>query len=157
VTDGSGATVQTGTYTSGTPISFKGMSVTLTGTSATGDSFAVNDNSNDAGDNRNALLLANVMNVKVLNGGNASLTDAVNSYVGSVGTQTGQAQNGATAQQSAMQSAQTAQQSVSGVNLDQEAANMLQYEQAYQAAAQIISASQTLFNSLLGAVQTTIG
>lgn len=155
VTDASGATVQTGTYTSGTPISFNGMSVTLTGAPAAGDSFAVDDNSNDAGDNRNALLLANIMNVKVLNGGSASLTDAVNSYVGSVGTQTSQAQNGATAQQSAMQSAQTAQQSVSGVNLDQEAANMLQYEQAYQAAAQIISASQTLFNSLLGAVNTT--
>jgi flagellar hook-associated protein 1 FlgK len=154
VTDASGTTVQTGTYTSGTPISFNGMSVTLTGAPAAGDSFSVDDNSNDAGDNRNALLLANVMNVKVLNGATASLADAVNSYVGAVGTQTSQAQNGATAQQSAMQSAQTAQQSVSGVNLDQEAANMLQYEQAYQATAQIISASQTLFNSLLGAVQT---
>lgn len=153
VTDASGATVKTGTYTSGTPISFNGMSVTLTGTPATGDSFAVDENSNDAGDNRNALLLANVMNVKVLNGATTTLADAVNSYVGSVGTQTSQAQNGATAQQAAMQSAQTAQQSVSGVNLDQEAANMLQYEQAYQAAAQVISASQTLFNSLLGAVQ----
>jgi len=153
VTDAGGATVQTGSYTSGTPISFNGMSVTLTGTPAAGDSFAIDDNSNDAGDNRNALLLANIMNAKVLNGGTASLADAVNSYVGAVGTQTSQAQNGATAQQAAMQSAQSAQQSVSGVNLDQEAANMLQYEQAYQAAAQIISASQTLFNSLLGAVR----
>ncbi len=54
-----------------------------------------------------------------------------------------------------MNSAQTAQQSVSGVNLDQEAANMLQYEQAYQAAAQIIATSSTLFNSLLSAVQST--
>ena len=53
--------------------------------------------------------------------------------------QTSQAQNGATAQQSAMNSAQSAQQSVSGVNLDQEAANMLQYQQAYQAAAQVIA------------------
>jgi flagellar hook-associated protein 1 FlgK len=153
VTDAAGATIQTGTYTGGTPIGFNGMNVTLTGAPAAGDSFAVDDNSNDAGDNRNALLLANVMNVKVLNGATTTLADAVNSYVGSVGTQTSQAQNGATAQQAAMQSAQTAQQSVSGVNLDQEAANMLQYEQAYQAAAQIISASQTLFNSLLGAVQ----
>lgn len=153
VTDAGGATVASGTYTSGTPFSFEGINVTLTGTPAAGDSFAVNYNANDGGDNRNALLLANVMNVKVLNGGATSLADAVNSYVGTVGTQTSQAQSGQTAQQAAMQSAQTAQQSVSGVNLDQEAANMLQYEQAYQAAAQMISASQTLFNSLLGAVQ----
>ncbi len=53
-------------------------------------------NSNDAGDNRNALLLANVMNSKVLNGGTQSLASAVNGYIGTVGTQTSQAQNGAT-------------------------------------------------------------
>ncbi len=91
----------------------------------------------------------------MLNGGTTSLSDAVNAYVGTVGNQTSQAQNGATAQQSAMNSAQTAQQSVQGVNLDQEAANMVQYQQAYQAAAQVIAASTTLFNSLLSAVQTT--
>lgn len=155
VTDAAGATVATGTYTPGTPISFEGINVTLAGTPAAGDSFAVNYNANDAGDNSNALLLANVMNVNVLNGGSESLAGAVRSYVGTVGTQTGQAQNGATAQQSAMSSAQSAQQSVSGVNLDEEAANMVQYEQAYQAAAQIIAASETLFTSLLGAVQST--
>ena len=100
------------------------------------------------------LLLANLVNQKVLNGGSASLSDAVQSYIGTVGIQTSQAQNGATAQQSVLNSAQSAQQSVSGVNLDQEAANMLQYEQAYQAAAQIIQTSSTLFNSLLSAVHS---
>ncbi len=155
ITDSSGNTVQSGTYTSGTPINFNGIGVTLTGTPAIGDSFAINDNAGGVGDNRNALLLANVVNQGVLNGGSASLSDAVQSYVGTVGIQTSQAQNGATAQQSVLNSAQSAQQSVSGVNLDQEAANMLQYEQAYQAAAQIIQTSATLFNSLLSAVQTS--
>jgi flagellar hook-associated protein 1 FlgK len=154
VTDSGGATVATGTYTGGTPISFDGISVALTGTPASGDSFAINYNANDAGDNSNALKLANIMNVKTLDGGTQSLSQAVAGFVGTVGTQTSQAQNGATAQQSAMQGAKTAQQSVSGVNLDEEAANMLQYEQAYQAAAQIISTSQSLFTSLLDAVKT---
>jgi len=153
VTDSGGATVATGTYT-GTPISFDGISVGLTGTPASGDSFAINYNANGAGDNSNALKLANIMNVKTLDGGTASLSQAVASFVGTVGTQTSQAQNGATAQQSAMQGAQTAQQSVSGVNLDEEAANMLKYEQAYQAAAQIITTSQALFTSLLDAVKS---
>lgn len=154
ITDASGATVAAGTYTSGTPISFDGMQVTLAGTPANGDSFTIDYNANSAGDNRNALLLANVVTNNVLNGGTTSLSAAVNSYIGTVGIQTSQAQNGATAQQSAMNSAQTAQQSVSGVNLDQEAANMVKYEQAYQAAAQIIASSNTLFASLLGAVQS---
>jgi flagellar hook-associated protein 1 FlgK len=153
ITDASGTTVASGSYAAGTPISFNGMQVTLTGTPAAGDSFSINYNANPAGDNRNALALAGVVSRNVLDGGTTSLTGAINAYIGSVGIQTSQAQNGASAQQSALSSARTAQQSVSGVNLDQEAANMVKFEQAYQAAAQIISSSNTLFNSLLGAVQ----
>jgi len=154
VTDASGNTVATGTYTAGTPISFNGIKVTLSGTPAVDDSFAIDDNAGGTGDNSNALQMAAILNSKVLNGGSASLSDAVNSYVGSVGLLTSQAQNGATAQQSVMTTAQTAQQSVSGVNLDQEAANLLQFQQAYQAAAQVIAASQTLFQSLITAINT---
>jgi flagellar hook-associated protein 1 FlgK len=152
VTDASGNPVSTGTYTAGTPITFNGISVALTGTPAAGDSFAIDDNANGTGDNSNALKLAGILNQNVLNGGAESLSGAVNSYVGTVGLLTSQVQNGATAQQSVMQSAQSAQQSVSGVNLDQEAANLVQYQQAYQAAAQVIAASNTLFNSLITAI-----
>jgi flagellar hook-associated protein 1 FlgK len=154
VTDASGNAVAAGTYAAGTPISFNGINVTLTGTPAAGDSFAVDDNANGSGDNSNALKLAGILNQNVLNGGAESLSSAVTSYVGAVGLQTSQAQNGASAQQSVMQSAQSAQQSVSGVNLDQEAANLVQYQQAYQAAAQVIAASNTLFQSLITAINT---
>jgi flagellar hook-associated protein 1 FlgK len=147
--------VATGTYTAGTPIAFDGIDVTLVGTPAAGDSFAINDNANGTGDNTNALALAGIFNQNVLAGGTASLTGVVNAYVGTVGNQTGQAQNGATAQQSVMTSAQNAQSSVSGVNLDQEAASMVQYQQAYQAAAQVIQASDTLFQSLISAINAT--
>jgi flagellar hook-associated protein 1 len=151
VTD-AGAPVSTGTYTAGQPIIFNGVNLTLTGTPAAGDTFAVNDNATGAGDSSNALKLAGVLSQNVLNGGTTSLTGAVNSYVGTVGLQTSQAQNGATAQQTVLNSAQNAQQSVSGVNLDEEAAKMLKYQQAYQAAAQIIATSSTLFNSVISAI-----
>jgi len=152
VTDAAGNPVSPPVYSSGATVIFKGIAVTLAGAPAAGDKFAIDDNAGGTGDNRNALLLAGVLNQQVLNGGTASLSGVVNAYVGTVGIQTSQAQNGATAQQSAMTSAQAAQQSVSGVNLDQEAAKMVQFEQAYQAAAQVIAASNTLFNSLLSAV-----
>lgn len=155
VTDASGNPVSSGAYTPGTPIVFNGIDVTLTGTPADGDSFAIDDNANGTGDNSNALQLAAILNQNVLSGGSESLSGAVNAYVGNVGLLTSQAQNGATAQQSVMQSAQSAQQSVSGVNLDQEAANMLQYQQAYQAAAQVIATSNTLFTSLIDAINGT--
>jgi flagellar hook-associated protein 1 len=152
VTDAIGNPVATGAYTAGAPISFNGINLTLNGAPAAGDSFTVDDNAGGTGDNSNALQMAAILNSKVLNGGAASLSDAVNSYVGSVGLLTSQAQNGATAQQSVLSTAQTAQQSVSGVNLDQEAANLLQFQQAYQAAAQVIAASQTMFQSLITAI-----
>ena len=76
-----------------------------------------------------------MLNQNVLAGGTQSINDVVNGFVSTVGLQTSQAQNGTTAQQAALTSAQTAQQSVQGVNLDQQAANMVQYQQAYQAAA----------------------
>ena len=68
--------------------------------------------------------------------------------------QTSQAQKRRHGAAGVMTERQNAQQSVSGVNLDQEAANLVQYQQAYQAAAQVINGLQHLFNSLLTAVQT---
>jgi flagellar hook-associated protein 1 FlgK len=153
VTDANGNVLASGTYSSGDTLSFKGIQVTLTGTPAAGDTFAVNDNVNGTGDNSNALKLAAIASAGVLNGGKQTLSDAVTGLISSVGTQTSLASSGATAQQSLLTSAQTAQSSVSGVNLDEEAANMLKYEQAYQAAAQVIKTAATLFQSLLTAVQ----
>jgi flagellar hook-associated protein 1 FlgK len=155
VTNAAGTQVASSTtYAAGTPISFDGIAVTLTGTPAANDSFSVNDNANGVGDNTNALALAGILNKNVLDGGAQSLSDAVNGYVGTVGLQTSQAQNGATAQQAVLSSAQNAQQSVQGVNLDEEAAKMLQYQQAYQAAAEVIATSNTLFNSIITAINT---
>jgi len=152
IKDASGATVvANGSYTDGATINFRGIQVVISGAPATGDSFAVNDNANGTGDNRNALKLAGLLNQKVFAGGTQSVADLVNAYVGTVGLQTSQAQNGATAQQNLLTSAQTAQQGVSGVNLDEEAANMLKLQQAYQAAAQVIKISDSLFQSLINA------
>ena len=149
---GSNGQSTSGTYTSGTPISFNGFTVTLNGTPAAGDSFTINDNANGTGDNRNALKLAAVLNSKVLQNGTQSLATVVNSYVGTVGLQTSQAQSGASAQQTVLNNAQAAQQSVSGVNLDEEAANLVKFQQAYQAAAQVIKVADTLFQSLMDAI-----
>ena len=73
--------------------------------------------------------------------------------VGTVGTNTQQAQNGLTAQTALLNQSIAAQQNVSGVNLDEEAANLVRYQQSYQAAAQVISVASTLFDSVLAAMQ----
>ncbi|MEP7242556.1 MAG: flagellar hook-associated protein FlgK [Gammaproteobacteria bacterium] len=147
-TDG-GTTTQT--YTSGGTISVNGWSTTISGTPKAGDSFTVTDNAGGTGDNSNALLMAGAFDQKILSGGTDSVNSAFGGLIGDIGVATQQAQNSRDAQKSVYNDDVAARESVSGVNLDEEAANMLRYQQAYQAAAQLIGIAQTLFNSLLAA------
>ncbi len=153
VTDSSGATVATGAYTAGQPIAFNGVQVKVSGAPAAGDSFLVKDNAGGTGDNRNALAMAALLGKPWLNGGTASLSDAVGRMIGDIGVQTSQAQSGRDAQQVVMQDANSAVSNVSGVNLDEEAANLVKFQQAYQAAAKVIAVSNSLFQSLLDATK----
>ena len=153
VTDSTGNVVTSGAYTSGSPISFNGEQVSISGSPASGDTFTVAANTNaNSGDNTNVLAMIADVNSSVLDGGTTSLNDAANNLVSATGVLTQQAQANATAQQSVNQSATDARSNLSGVSLDDEAAKMLQYQQAYQACAQMIQASQTIFNSLITAI-----
>jgi flagellar hook-associated protein 1 FlgK len=154
ITNSAGAVVQNGAYTSGAPITFNGITVAVSGGPATGDSFSINDNASGTGDNRNLTAMAGLLDQSLI-GGTTSINSAVNEMVTNIGIQTSQAQSGSTAQQAVLTDASNAQQSVSGVNLDEEAANLVQYQQAYQAAAQVINVSSTLFQSLITAVQSS--
>jgi flagellar hook-associated protein 1 FlgK len=157
VTNG-GATVTSGTYTSGQPIGFNGIQLTLTGQPASGDTFTVSPNStSNTGDNSNLYAMANALSGAALDGGTTSVGAAVNNIVSQVGVVTQQAQNSAATQHAANQSATTNMNNVSGVNLDQQAASMLQYQQAYQAMAEVIQVSGQLFNSLISAVSANGG
>jgi flagellar hook-associated protein 1 len=153
VTDGSGNPVISGTYTSGEPIDFNGIQLTLSGQPASGDTFAVSPNSaSNTGDNTNLYAMIGALSASTLDGGTASVSGAANNLVSQIGVVTQQAQNNATTQQTANQSATTALNNVTGVNLDEQAASMLQYQQAYQAMAQVIQVSGQLFNSLITAI-----
>ncbi|MFZ0498418.1 MAG: flagellar hook-associated protein FlgK [Steroidobacteraceae bacterium] len=153
VTNSSGTSVATGNYTSGDPIDFNGIQLTLTGSPASGDTFTVSPNStSNTGDNSNLYAMINALSASNLDDGTTSVNDAANNLVSQIGTVTQQAQNNATTQQTANQNATTNLNNVSGVNLDQQAATMLQYQQAYQAMAEVIQVSGQLFSSLISAV-----
>ena len=139
-------------YTSGQPISVNGWQVVISGTPTTGDAFNVQYNANGKGDNRNALLLAGVLDSGFLNSGTTSVNTAVGSWIGDVGVKSNQAQANQTAQTAVYNDLYATQQNQSGVNLDEEAANMIRYQQAYAAAAKIIATSKALFDSLMQAV-----
>ena len=153
VTDSTGATVTTGAYTAGQPIAFNGVQVTVSGAPATGDSFAIKDNAGGTGDNRNALAMASLLAKPWLNNGTASLGDTVGRLIGDIGVQTSQVQSGRDAQKVVLQDASAAYSNLSGVNLDEEAANLVKFQQAYQAAAKVIAISNSLFQTLLDATK----
>ncbi len=124
---------------------------TISGTPANGDRFVIENNTNADGDNRNALLLAGLQSQPVLLGGTASYQDTYGQLVAEAGTQTRQVEISSLAIGSLLDQAIEARESFSGVNLDEEAANMLRFQQAYQAAAQLISTADRLFQDLINA------
>jgi len=140
------------TYTPGQPINANGWSLSLDGVPAAGDKFSVGSTGAGSSDNGNAIALGNIDDAKALNGGTVSLNGAIGGLTTTIGSAARQADYAAQAQQVLYDQAQAARDSVSGVNLDEEAANMLRFQQAYQAAAQVISTADNMFQSLLSAV-----
>ena len=140
-------------YTPGNAISANGWSFTLDGAPVAGDRFSVGPTGAGSSDNGNALLLAGLDDLRSLDGGSLSLNGAISGLTTTVGSAARQAGYAAEAQGVLHGQAQAARDSVSGVNLDEEAANMLRLQQAYQAAAQIIATADNLFQTLLGTVR----
>jgi flagellar hook-associated protein 1 len=139
-------------YTSGGNIDVNGWEVQISGAPAAGDSFSVTSNAGGTGDNRNALVAANAQNVGVLQNGTTSITGGVSALITGLGSQAQQIKTAQSAQSAVNAQALTSVQSTSGVNLDEEAASLLQWQQAYQAAAQALSIGNSLFASLIAAV-----
>jgi len=140
-------------YIPGQPIIANGWSMTLDGTPAIGDTFTVNSTGANSSDNRNAKHLADTEHVKLLGNGTLSLNGAVAGLTTSIGAAARAAEHAATAQTLIHDHAQAARDSVSGVNLDEEYADVLRLQQAYQAASQLVATADTLFQTLINSIR----
>lgn len=123
------------------------MSVSL---SLPGQVAAAASTADGPGDNANALELAALRVNARLDNGATTLGNAYVSLVGDVAALASEAETGRAAFESLVKQATEAQQSVSGVNLDEEAVNLIRYQQAYQAAARAINIANGLFDEVLG-------
>lgn len=137
------------TYTAGSTISFDGMEIEIAGAPLNGDTFTIKANTNGDGDNRNMLALGELQTKKVLQGGTASYNSAYSQVVSLVGNKTREMQTNSAAEVTLLKQIQTAQQSESGVNLDEEATNLLRYQQAYQASGKVMQAVSDMFDVLI--------
>lgn len=135
-------------FTKGATYQFGGISVTLDGAPADADQFTVGPNANGVGDNRNMQALGQLQTASLLDG-TASLQTSYAELVSFVGNKTREVQVNSEASAALLGQATDAQQSVVGVNLDEEAANLLRYQQAYQAAGKVMQIASTLFDTLL--------
>ncbi|ESS73374.1 flagellar hook-associated protein 1 [Methyloglobulus morosus KoM1] len=104
------------------------------------------------GDNTVALGLANLENKPILSGGRSTFNSAYGQLVSQVGALTSSAKVSSSAQEALLNQAKQSRESLAGVNLDEEAANMLKYQQSYQAAAKVVSIASSLFDTLIGAI-----
>ena len=127
------------------------FSFRLSGEPAPGDRFTIQNNTDGSGDNRNALALARVQRDAVLSGGKATLKASYASLLADVATRSAQARSAADTENVLLARSQAALKSTQGVNLEEEAANLLRFQQSYQAAAQVIAVADKVFQTLLGA------
>jgi flagellar hook-associated protein 1 FlgK len=127
------------------------LTFNISGVPQDGDTLVLSNNTNGSGDNRNALALAELQRKGTLIGGTASYQETFNGTIGSIGIQVRQAEASLETQTALRDQAEQSLNSIAGVNLDEEAANLLKYQQAYQASAQVVVAANQMFQTLLDA------
>ena len=142
--------IASGTYTAGNTIEHNGWTVSFDAPIQANDKFSVRGNSAQAGDNRNLLKLIELQDNKDIFSGRGDFTEVYTDIIGDLGYSVVQSAVSRDAQQIIFDQAQAKRDETSAVSLDEEAADMLRYQQAYQASAQIISTATKLFDTILG-------
>jgi len=136
-------------YVAGANITYNGWTTKLSGSPSVNDTFTVSANTNATGDSRNALLMAGLQTANIFNQGTTGIQSAYSQIVGSVGAKTNELALTSQAQANMVAESVKQQQSMSGVNLDEEAANLLRFQRAYEAAAKALQISNTMFDAVL--------
>jgi len=136
-------------YTDGADITYNGFTIQINGTPAAGDVFTIGPNNGGNSDNRNALLLGGLQTNNTLAGSTASYQSSYAQIVSQIGNSTRELEVTSKAQTNLLAQTNQSIQSISGVNLDEEAANLLRFQQAFQASSKVIEVSSTLFDTLL--------
>ena len=129
---------------------YKGFQFEISGNPKAGDSFRIETNEGGTSDNRNGLALGDLNAKNYLDNGNFSFTDAYGSVVEDVGSRTQTAQVDQEAAGTLKEQSQKQWEEQSGVNLDEEAGRLIQFQNAYSASSQVVSVARDLFNTLLG-------
>ena len=136
-------------YVEGSTVSFNGLSFVVSGAYRNGDVINISNNAAGSGDNCNAVLLAGLQTKNTMAAGTTSFQGSYGQFVSLIGNKAHELEITNSAETKLLDQALQAQQAESGVNLDEEAANLLRYQQAYQAAGKLMQIASQLFDALL--------
>jgi len=160
LTDSSGTVTSsgTGTWKAGQPISLNGFELSLNGVPASGDTLSVGKTNFPASNNGNALAMASLRDEAFVGrytmsdgsiGGGATVTDAYAGTMADVGVRVQSAKSAAAISKASQSDAESALASSTGVNMDEEASKLIQFQQAYQASAKVLQVAQSIFDTML--------
>ncbi len=147
-----------GTWTAGQPIALNGFELSLNGVPRSGDSLSVTKTAFPASNNGNALALVDLRDADLLGrslqsggqvGGGRTFAEAYAATLADVGVRVQGAETSASISASVADQTEAARSAASGVNLDEEAARLLAFQQSYQAAAKVLQVAQSVFDTLL--------
>ena len=127
---------------------YLGFQFEIDGLPEEGDVFTIGFNHDASADNRNGLHFIDFANQDTI-GGNATYSESYGQMVDIIGSKTSQSQTNAEATLALLRQSHAARDSISGVNLDEEAANLIQFELAYNASAQVINVAKEIFDTLI--------
>jgi flagellar hook-associated protein FlgK len=141
--------VATRTYTAGDDIDYQGIRIEFDDIPKQGDSFTIEANTDGVGNNENMLRLIALSKEPIISG--QTFSNAYRDLVAGTGSRAHLAELSRDAMQVVRDQAQASREAAVGVNLDEEAADLIRFQQAYQAAAQVIQISQRMFDTLIQA------
>ncbi len=132
---------------------YTGFTFSVRGNPVAGDEFLIRYNNGGVSDNRNALKLAGIQTTEILGNGSLTLNEAYGNLISRAASQAADARVGRDAAQALLTASEERRSAISRVNLDEEAANLIRFEQAYNANAQVVAVAQELIDTILAAVR----
>lgn len=129
--------------------SYKGFTVDITGEPAVGDIFTIGYNTGGISDNRNAIGMVELEGKGTIGGSVSTYNEGYSQLVEKIGTITNQSKINTDSSKALLQQSENNWMEISGVNLDEEAGRLIQFQSAYNASAKVISVAQEIFDTLL--------
>ena len=147
IVDAGNLRLASGNFVAGQPITYDGIALQLSGLARNGDQVQLNPTTHPAASNGNAVRFDNLASLGLIDG--VSVADAHANTLSVLGSQLQGANAAADTSETVAGRAAADLSGVVGVNLDEEAARLIQYQQAYQAAAKVLQSAQSLLDTIL--------